>query len=61
MRTGEAMELLLKQAFPAPTGQAYWEAQLLRALDSIHLAPVTKLALPAGRTETCAPPRAEAA
>jgi hypothetical protein len=61
MPTGDPIELLLKQAFPAPTGQAYWEAQLLRALYSIHLAPVTKLALPAGRSETSAPPHAEAA
>ena len=63
MRIGDSMELLLTEAFPAPSEQADWEVQLLKALGhgSVHLAPVPKLELPASRGEMFAPPRAEAA
>jgi hypothetical protein len=63
MRTGDPIELLLKQAFPVPIEQADWEAQLLKALGRgrLHLAPVRKLELPGSRGGMFVQPPAEAA
>jgi hypothetical protein len=63
MRSGEAMELLLTEAFPAPTARPDWETQLLKALGygSARLVPLRKPALSGTRGGMPVPRRAEAA